>query len=65
LELDRWNSISREVLSLNKHRIMKEFEDPESTRDFSIVSGRVLEVRERVSESGFEKVDALRVRVLT
>ena len=29
---------------------MKELEDPESTRDFRIVSGRVSEVRERVSE---------------
>ena len=36
---------------------MKESEDPESTRDFRIVCGRVLEVRERVSESGFERVD--------
>src|SRR5882724_1553854 len=42
---------------------MKELEDPESTRDFKTISGRVLEVRKRVSESGFERVDVLRVRV--
>src|SRR5882724_10239355 len=44
---------------------MKESEDPESTRDFRTISGRVSEVRERVSKSGFERVDALRVRVFT
>src|SRR5882724_145498 len=44
---------------------MKESEDPESTRDFKTISGRVLDVRERVSESGFERADALRVRVFT
>ena len=50
------------MLSLKKNtESMKESEDPESTRDFRIVSGRVLEVRERVSESGFERVDVLRV----
>jgi len=42
---------------------MKESEDLESTRDFRTISGRVSEARERVSESGFERVDALRVRV--
>src|SRR5882724_3036572 len=42
---------------------IKESEDPESTRDFKIISGRVSDVRERVSESGFERADALRVRV--
>src|SRR5882672_4192882 len=40
---------------------MKELEDPESTRDFRIVSGRVSEVKERVSESGFERAEVLRV----
>src|SRR5882724_8891193 len=44
---------------------MKDSEGPESTRDFKTISGRVLDVRERVSESGFERVDALRVRVFT
>jgi len=44
---------------------MKELEDSESTRDFKTISGRVLDVRKRVSESGFERVDALRVRVFT
>src|SRR5882724_3069902 len=42
---------------------MKELEDPESTRDFKTISGRVSDVRKRVSESGFERADALRVRV--
>src|SRR5882724_4538894 len=44
---------------------MKELEDPESTRDFKTISRWVSEVRERVSEPGFERVDALRVRVFT
>ena len=44
---------------------MKELEDLESTRDFKTISRRVLEVRKIVSESGFERVDALRVRVFT
>ena len=57
------NAISRKLLSLNECRINKESEDPESTRDFRIISGRVSEVRERVSESGFERADVLRVRV--
>ena len=42
---------------------MKESEDPESTRDLRIVSRSVLEVRERVRESGFERMDAFRVMV--
>src|SRR5882724_12743131 len=44
---------------------MKELEDPESTRDFNTISGRGSDVRERVSESGFERADALSVRVFT
>ena len=44
---------------------MKELEDLESTRDFRIVSGSVSDVRERVSESGFERADALRVMNFT
>src|SRR5882724_3737459 len=42
---------------------MKELEDPESTRDFRTVFGRVLDLKESVSESGFERVDVLRVMV--
>ena len=42
---------------------MKESEDLESTRDLRIVSGSMLEVRESVRESGFERVDALSVAV--
>src|SRR5882724_12809502 len=38
---------------------MKESEDLESTRDFKTISGRVSDVRKRVSESGFERADAL------
>src|SRR5882672_3727109 len=49
------------MLSLNKRRIDKESEDPESTRDFGVMFGRVSEVRKRVSESGFERAEALRV----
>ncbi len=40
---------------------IKESDDSESTRDLRIISGRVLEVRESVRESGFERVDALRL----
>jgi len=39
---------------------MKELEDPESTRDFRTIFGRVSDVKESVSESGFERVDALK-----
>jgi len=39
---------------------MKESEDPESTRDFRTVFGRVSDVKESVSESGFERADGLR-----
>jgi len=42
---------------------MKESEDPKSTRDFRTVFRRVLDVKESVSESGFERADALRVMV--
>src|SRR5882724_10412724 len=42
---------------------MKESEDLESTRDFRTVFGRVSDVKESVSESGFKRVDALRVMV--
>ena len=43
---------------------IKELEDLESTSDLRTVSGRELEVKESVSESGVERVDALRVTVL-
>src|SRR5882724_2181750 len=42
---------------------IKESEDPESTRDFKTISGSVSDVKGSVSESGFERADALRVRV--
>ena len=63
MELDRWNTISREMLSLNKHRINEGVGRSRSTRDFRTISGRVSELKERVSEIGFERADALRVRV--
>jgi len=44
---------------------MKELEDPESTGDFRTISRRASEVRKEVSESGFERADALRVKVFT
>src|SRR5882724_4882433 len=44
---------------------IKESEDPESTREFKTISESVSDVKESVSESGFERVDALRVRVFT
>ena len=44
---------------------MKQSDDLESTRDLTIVSGSLLEVRESMSESGFERVDALSIRGFT
>src|SRR5882724_4984632 len=44
---------------------IKESEDPESTREFKTISGSVSDVKESVSESGFERAEALRVRVFT
>src|SRR5882724_3526439 len=41
---------------------MKESEDPESTREFKNIFRRVLDVKESVSESGFDRADALRMR---
>jgi len=40
---------------------MKQSDDLESTRDLRIISVRVLEFRDKVTESGFERVVALRV----
>jgi len=44
---------------------MKESEDPKSTRDFRTIFRRVSDVKESVSESGFERADALRVMIST
>src|SRR5882672_1026229 len=41
---------------------MKESEDPESTSDLRVIFGRVSDVKDIVSESGFERADALRMR---
>jgi len=41
---------------------MKELDDPESTREFKTIFRRVSDVKESVSESRFERADALRMR---
>jgi len=41
---------------------MKQLNDLESTRDFRIVSRSLLEVRESMNESGFERADVLSIR---
>src|SRR5882724_5683457 len=45
--------------------LMKQSDDLESTRDLRIVSRSLLEVRESVSESGFERADVLSIRGFT
>ena len=42
--------------------LMKQSDDPESTRDLRIVSRSLSEVKESASESGFERVDVLSIR---
>ena len=39
-------------------KLIKESDDPESTKDFRVVFRRELVVKESVSESGLERVDA-------
>ena len=63
MELDRWNSICREVLSLNKYRIDEGVGRSRIYKGLKTISGSVSDVKESVSESGFERADALRVRV--
>ena len=43
---------------------MNESEDPESTRDTREILGKVLEDRDSIRESGFERADAPSVTVL-
>ena len=43
-------------------KLMKQSDDPESTRDLRIVSRSLSEVKESVSESGFARADALSIR---
>jgi len=62
-EFDRRNSICREVLSLNEYRINKGVGRSRIHKEFKTISESVSDVKESVSESGFERVDALRVRV--
>jgi len=49
-EFDRQKAIYWEMLSLNKHRINERVGRLESTRDFKTISGRMSDVRKRVSE---------------
>ena len=42
--------------------LMKQLDDLESTRDLRIMSGSLSEFKESVSESGFERADALSIR---
>ena len=65
MKFDRQNAICRKVLSLNKYRVNEGVGRSESARDFRTIFGRVSDVKECVSESGFERVDALRVIVFT
>ena len=44
--------------------LIKESDDPESTKDFRVVFGIESVVKGSVSESGLERVDAYRVMVL-
>ena len=44
---------------------MKHSNDPESTRDLRIVFRSLLEVKESISESGFERADALSISGFT
>jgi len=44
---------------------MKQLDDLESTWYLRIISGSLLEVRESMSESGFERVDVLSIRGFT
>ena len=60
-EFDRWNAICRKVLGLNAES-MKQSDDPEPMRDLRIVSRSLLEVRESMNESGFERADVLSIR---
>ena len=43
---------------------INELEDLESTRDIRIRFGNELDVNESISESGFKRVDALRVTIV-
>ena len=45
-------------------KLMKELDDPESTKEFRIVFGRESVVRGSVSELGLERVDTYSVTVL-
>jgi len=58
LQLDRWNAISQEMLSLNKHTSHEEVRRSVIHKGLQDHIRRVVEVREIVSESGFERVDA-------
>ena len=42
--------------------LIKQSEDPESTRDLRVAFGSISEVTETMSELGSERADALRIR---
>ena len=56
--------VNKRLVETNTESI-KESEDPESTRDVRIRFGSKLDVNESISESGFERADALRVTIVT
>jgi len=45
--------------------LMKQVDDLESTRELRIVSRSLSEVKESISESGFERADAVSIRGFT
>ena len=59
--IGRMPYVGRCLVQMNAES-MKQLDDPESTRDLRIVSGSLSEVKESVSESGFERVDVLSIR---
>ena len=62
-EFDRWNAICWKMLSLNKHRINERVGRSGIHKGLQDHIRKGVGCQERVSESGFERVDVLRVRV--
>jgi len=63
LKFNRWNAICRKVLSLNEYRVNKGVGRSGIHKGLQDHIRRVLDVKESVSDSGFERADALRVMV--
>jgi len=53
--------VGRFLVQMNAE-LMKQLDDPESTRYLRIMSKSLAEVKERVSDSGFERADVLSIR---